>query len=63
MALPKNIAQDEARRRTRLGYPHKIATVYCHAEGCLVSDSTILPGYPCTCGRALLAGYTLVLAR
>jgi hypothetical protein len=61
MALEKSIALAEARKRGKLGKPHRVVAVYAHAATCLYSDGTCIPLHPCTCKRAKLTGYTLVL--
>ena len=47
--------------RARRRHPHRVVSVFRHAELCLYSDGTIIPAYPCTCRSAKHAGYTLVL--
>jgi hypothetical protein len=63
MALPRKTALAEAKMRTRNGYPHQAVEVLRHREGCLVSDGTILPPYPCTCDDAKRVGWSLQLVR
>ncbi len=55
----KSDALAEARRMPRI--KHRTLPVYRHNEGCLVSDGTIIPAYPCTCNNARHAGWTLQL--
>lgn len=63
MAMTRKAAVAEAKRRTELGRPHRVVEVLKHDEGCLVSDGTILPVYPCTCKNAKRAGWSLQLGK
>ncbi len=56
----KKDAQREARNRTRLGYPHHVAEVTGHNDGCLHSLDHETP-YRCTCDRPQVIGWSLVL--
>lgn len=60
MALSYRVAHQEAKNRTRNGYPHRVLPVFRHQEGCFVSDGTILPPRACTCTPTKV-GYTLQL--
>lgn len=57
----KRPATEEAAKRTRLGWPHRVVPVLRHEDGCLVSDGACIPAHPCTCGRARVVGWSLQL--
>lgn len=57
------VARQEAARRTRLGYPHRVVPVRAHDPVCLVSDGLICSPHPCTCGRGEIVGYTVAMGR
>ena len=56
-------ATDEAKRRTKFGWPHRVVEVRRHDPYCLVSDGLIIAQHPCTCQSAQRVGWSLQMRK